>query len=98
MAKYDLTDEDRELVESVLAMAQRVVDLQYDADIEQELQNLLLDMADLFQIETHEMYIKEHEDGTITVTVKDEELEEPAVRKPKLTVISNDRPKDDKPN
>ena len=95
MAKYELDLDDRELVESVLALAQRVVDLQYDESVERELQNQLLDTAELFGIETHEMWISEHEDGTITVSVKDEELEEPAVRKPNLRVISNDD-KDDK--
>ena len=90
MAKYNLEADERELVESVLALAQRVVDLQYDQEVERELQNQLLDTAELFGIETHEMWISEHEDGTITVSVKDEELEEPAVRKPNLRVISND--------
>jgi len=74
MAKYDLEEHERDIVEGVLAMAQRIVDLQYDQDTEQEMQAVLLECAKLFDIETHEMIITEKEDGTITVTaIKDED-------------------------
>ena len=91
--KYELEDVDKQLVETLLSLAQRVVDLQYDQDTEQDLQNILLDCADLFGIETHEMLIEESEDGSITISNK---LEEPAEKKAAWTptVITNDRPND----
>ena len=97
LAKYEITDADRETIEAVLAMAQRVVDLQYDQAVEEELQNLLLDVADMFSIETHSMVVTEKEDGTITVTaISDEQTTK--MNKNSLgwtpRIISND---DDKP-
>ena len=98
MAKYKLLEQEQELLESVCAMAQRVVDLQYDDDCANELQNILLDCADLFGIEVNEMILNEDpETGEIRIRFKENELEEPAVRKgwtPK--VISNENTKDDK--
>ena len=98
MAKYKLEDSERELLESVFSMAQRVVDLQYDDVVAEELQNILLDSAELFDIEMHEMILNEDpETGEIRIRIKENELEEPAVRKgwtPK--VISNENTKDDK--
>ena len=98
MAKYKLLEQEQELLESVFAMAQRVVDLQYDDDCANELQNILLDCADLFGIEVNEMILNEDpETGEIRIRFKENELEEPAVRKgwtPK--VISNENTKDDK--
>ena len=73
MAKYELNDYERDIVEGVLAMAQRIVDLQYDAETEKEMQAVLLECAKLFDIETHEMIITEKEDGTITVTALSDE-------------------------
>ena len=83
MAKYELEDKERELLESVFSMAQRVVDLQYDDAIAEALQSILMDSAELFDIEMNEMILNE----------------EPAVKKtekPRWTpkVISND----DEPN
>jgi len=99
MAKYELEQSERELLESVFSMAQRVVDLQYDDTIAEELQNILLDSAELFDIEMNEMIVNEDpETGEIRIRFKENELEEPAVKKekPRWTpkVISND----DEPN
>ena len=100
MAKYELEQSERELLESVFSMAQRVVDLQYDDAIAEELQNILLDSAELFDIEMNEMIVNEDpETGEIRIRFKEDKLEEPAVKKaekPRWTpkVISND----DEPN
>lgn len=97
MAKYEIEDSDRETIEAVLAMAQRIVDLQYDEATEQELQNLLLDVADMFAIETHSMVVTEREDGTITVTAVSDEQSRKMSDNPlgwTPRIISND---DDKP-
>ena len=105
MAKYDITEQERELLESVFSMAQRVVDLQYDDAIAEELQNILLDSAELFDIEMNEMILNEDpETGEIRISFVENKLEEPAVKikteKPRWTpkVITNDRSKDDEPN
>ena len=51
MAKYELEDKERELLESVFSMAQRVVDLQYDDAIAEELQRILMYSEEMFDIE-----------------------------------------------
>ena len=102
MAKYELEDKERELLESVFSMAQRVVDLQYDDAIAEELQSILIDSAALFDIEMNEMILNEDpETGEIRIRFKEDKLEEPAVKKtekPRWTpkVISNENTKDDK--
>ena len=100
MPKYKLLEQEQELLESVFAMAQRVVDLQYDDATAEELQNILLDTADLFGLEVNEMILNEDpETGEIRIRFREDKLEEPAVKKekPRWTpkVITNDRPKDD---
>ena len=98
MPKYKLEQSERELLESVFSMAQRVVDLQYDDAIAEELQNILLDSAELFDIEMHEMILNEDPDtGEIRIRFKENELEEPAAKKPRWTpkVITNENTKDD---
>tara|TARA_B100000683_G_scaffold50638_1_gene48117 strand:+ start:234 stop:548 length:315 start_codon:yes stop_codon:yes gene_type:complete len=104
MAKYELEDKERELLESVFSMAQRVVDLQYDDAVAEELQSILLDSAELFDIEMNEMILNEDpETGEIRIRFVEDKLEEPAVKKaekPRWTpkVITNDRSEDDKSN
>ena len=97
MAKYELDEYERDIVEGVLAMAQRIVDLQYDQETEKEMQAVLLECARLFDIETHEMVVTEREDGTITVTaIKDEEQPKNSLGwTPRI--ISNDEDPDDEP-
>ena len=96
MAKYDLNDYERDILEGVLAMAQRIVDLQYDQTTEQEMQAVLLECAKMFDIETHEMIITEKEDGTITVSaINDEKANDnPLGWTPRI--ISNDEDDNDK--
>lgn len=91
---YDIDDDTRALMEGVLAMAQRTVDTQYDQETADELQDILVDMADRFGIEMHAMDLVENEDGVITLTpIKLEEEAEP--EKPRWTpkVIENDDPR-----
>lgn len=89
---YDIDDDTKALMEGVLAMAQRTVDTQYDQETADELQDILVDMADRFGIEMHSMDLVENEDGVITLTpIKLEEEPE----KPRWTpkVIENDDPR-----
>ena len=77
----------------------RKVDLQYDDATAEELQNILLDAAELFGIEVNEMILNEDpETGEIRIRFKEDKLEEPAVKKTGWTpkVISNENTKDDK--
>ena len=64
--KYPLEDGDRALVEEVLGLAQRLVDLQYDDETHDELQMVLTDVADLFGIECQEIHVSVDEDGVVT--------------------------------
>ena len=71
--KYPLDADDRVLVEEVLGLAQRMVDLQYDDDTADELQSVLTDVADLFGIECQEVHVTVDEDGVITARTLDSE-------------------------
>ena len=72
--KYPLDADDRTLVEEVLGLAQRMVDLQYDDETADELQSILTDTADMFGIECQEVQVTVDEDGTITArTVEPEQ-------------------------
>ena len=64
--KYPLADQDRSLVEEVLGLAQRMVDLQYDDETADELQTVLTDVADMFGIECQEVHVSVDEDGVLT--------------------------------
>lgn len=64
--KYPLDADDRSLVEEVLGLAQRMVDLQYDDETADELQSVLTDVADMFGIECQEVHVTVDEDGTLT--------------------------------
>ena len=64
--KYPLEEGDQALVEEVLGLAQRLVDLQYDDETHDELQMVLTDTADLFGIECQEIHVSVDEDGVVT--------------------------------
>lgn len=88
MAKYNLDPEDQSLVESVLGMAQQIVDLQYDETIGDDLQQLLVNTAELFGISQQEVRVTENDDGTVTVYLEDAEDVQPLKNtKPKLVSI-----------
>ena len=71
--KYPLDADDRVLVEEVLGLAQRMVDLQYDDETADELQSVLTDVADLFGIECQEVHVTVDEDGVITARTLESE-------------------------
>ena len=88
--KYEIDDDTRELLEEVLQLAQRVVDLQYDQEIEADLQLLLAETAERFGIRQTELIVDDDGEGKITITVKTEPTEP---TKPKLTIVAdNDKP------
>lgn len=69
LKKYDIDDETRELLQEVLGLAQRVVDLQYDDEMGDVLQDLLIEVSDIFGIESSEVNVEVSEDGTITARI-----------------------------
>jgi hypothetical protein len=69
LKKYDVDDETRELLQEVLGLAQRVVDLQYDDEMGDVLQDLLIEVSDIFGIESSEVNVEVSEDGTITARI-----------------------------
>lgn len=78
--KYPLTDDDKFLVEEVLGLAQRTVDLQYDDETNADLQQMVLDMAELFGITSQDVHVEVAEDGTITAKIVEDEQPLPDTR------------------
>lgn len=88
--KYEIDDDTRELLEEVLQLAQRVVDLQYNEAIEADLQLILDETAERFGIRQTQLIVDDDGEGKITITVKSEPEPTP---KPKLTIVAdNDKP------
>ena len=85
---YDVDEDTQELLEEVLSLAQRVVDLQYDDETADQLESLLIETARRFGIESHVMNVTQTEEGYLVTSDKPEKPE----AKPRWTptVISND--------
>lgn len=62
--KYDIDDETREFIESVLNIVKGVAELQYDDTAKNGLHSLVEVLADRFDIPT--MYVEVDENGEIT--------------------------------
>ena len=89
--KYTLlSEEDRLCIEAVLTLAQTTVDAQYNDEMAEELQSVLVECAELFGIESLKTNITENDDGSVTMT-----FEEPETKKPSLRVINGSKPDDD---
>lgn len=74
MTEKHLLSEDLKLcVQEVLGLAQRTVDLQYDDETQDELQEILLVVSEAFDIVSSEVHVEVSEDGTITAKILDEE-------------------------
>ena len=87
---YDVDEDTRTCLTELLMLAQRVIDLQYDAETAEELEQYLVTVAERFGIETTKMTVDVSDDGrTYTVTA---EREEPPNAPPRLTVIEGDKP------
>ena len=80
MAKYELEDDEKTLMEEVFNLAQKFVDLQIDDATAEELQEVLNTSANLFGILQQEVIVEEDPDtGNLTITVKEvkDDEEEP---------------------
>ena len=88
MAKYNLEDDEKTLLEEVFNLAQKFVDLQINDETAEELQEVLGLTASLFGIEQQEVIVEEDpETGNLTITVKQETQDNPHKWTP--TVIEN---------
>ena len=88
MAKYELEDDEKTLMEEVFNLAQKFVDLQIDDATAEELQEVLNTSALLFGILQQEVIVEEDPNtGNLTITVKEVEAEDKHSWTP--TVINN---------
>lgn len=88
MAKYELEDDEKTLMEEVFNLAQKFVDLQMDDETAEELQEVLNTSANLFGILQQEVIVEEDPDtGNLTITVK--EVKDEDQHKWTPTVINN---------
>lgn len=71
--KHVLSEDLKLCVQEVLGLAQRTVDLQYDDETQDELQDILLVVSDAFDIQSSEVHVEVAEDGTITAKIVAEE-------------------------
>ena len=87
--KYPVDDETRALLEDVLSMAQRVADLQYDDDVGDDLQAVLVEVAHRFGIPTTEVNVSVSDEGVITATVSEPETPRQPLKdtRPKLVTV-----------
>lgn len=72
MPKYEVDEDTKDLLQEILGLAQRVVDLQYDEEMGDALQEMLIECSEQFGIESHEVKVTVAEDGTITAKIEQE--------------------------
>lgn len=73
LTKYEVDEETKELLQEVLGLAQRVVDLQYDDEMGDILQDMLIEVSDRFNIQSSEVQVTVDDDGTITAKIVSDE-------------------------
>lgn len=85
---YTVDEDTQELLEIVLTWAQELVDLQKEEESRADMQTILVELADRFQIKQNTITIDETEDenGDIHLKIRVEEVKE----KPKLSVVDGD--------
>ena len=69
LTKYEVDEETKELLQEVLGLAQRVVDLQYDDEMGDILKDMLIEVSDRFDIQSSEVKVTVDDDGTITARI-----------------------------
>ena len=69
--RYELDEDTQELVELVMTWAQQSIDNQYAEETKQDMQTILMELADRFSIETHNIaYTETYDETTGETTVK----------------------------
>ena len=93
--KYVLDDDTQESLETVMNWAQELVDIQRDDDTRDEMLDILLEVAERFNIQRSVINVEEEYDEatkTQTLTIRTEPQQD---NKPKLSVVSdNSKPID----
>ena len=97
---YDIDDETRSFLESVLTISAGVADLQHDDDCRDDIYTLLDEVADRFLIEKH--HIEFEPDETPIIGDRNQRIPLYGVQfrtteKPNLTLVPNE-PEDDRTN
>lgn len=88
--KYVIDDDTQELLESMMNLAQTVIDLQHDQETGDTMQYELEELADRFGIQRARVVTTEtaRDDGTIDINIR---LEPEELPRPKLTVIEGNK-------
>ena len=88
--KYVLDDDTQELVESMMNLAQSIIDLQQDQETADTMQYELEELADRFNIQRARVVTTEtaNDDGTIDINIR---LEPEEQERPKFTVIEGNK-------
>ena len=88
--KYVIDDDNQELLESCMNLAQRVIDLQEDDETAESMQYELEELADRFGIQRARVITTEtaRDDGTIDINIR---LESDEPERPKFTVIEGNK-------
>lgn len=69
--RYELDEDTQELVELVMTWAQQSIDNQYAEETKQDMQTILMELADRFDIQTHNIaYTETYDETTGETTVK----------------------------
>jgi len=93
--KYNLDDDTQESLETIMNWAQELCDLQRDDSVRDEMLDILLEVAERFNIQRSVINVEEEYDEatkTQTLTITTEPSQD---NKPKLTVVSdNSKPID----
>jgi len=75
LPQYEVDEDTKQLLQEVLGLAQRVIDLQYDEEMGDVLQDMLLDLSERFDIQSSEVKVTVEEDGTIIAKIIEDELD-----------------------
>ena len=75
LPQYEVDEDTKQLLQEVLGLAQRVIDLQYDEEMGDVLQDMLMDLSERFDIQSSEVKVTVEEDGTIIAKIIEDELD-----------------------
>ena len=89
MIKYEIDEDTKELLTETLGLAQRVIDLQYDDEMADLLQDMLEDLSQRFDIKVKEVKVTVDGDGTITAKIVDEPTQSLPDTRSGLSLVSD---------
>jgi hypothetical protein len=89
LIKYEIDEDTKELLTETLGLAQRVIDLQYDDEMADLLQDMLEDLSERFDIKVKEVKVTVDDDGTITAKIVDEPTQSLPDTRTGLSLVSD---------